>query len=92
MDWTGPNASVAAGNALLDQPFGEDIVDLTKHVYQLGQTLRSKDGTDTGLTGFDLEFAVRLNLLQISEPYIRFGLSNLPKLTYIVSLNQISVH
>jgi hypothetical protein len=59
MDWTGPNASVAAGNALLDKKIGEDIMDIAKHVYQLAQGLRSVDGTDTGLTGFDMEFAVR---------------------------------
>lgn len=59
MDWTGPNASVAAGHALLERRIGDDIQDLTKHVYQLGQSLRSEDGTETGLTGFDVEFAVR---------------------------------
>jgi hypothetical protein len=59
MDWNGPNASVAAGNALLDKRIGEDIQDVAKHVYQLAQGLRSIDGTDTGLTGFDMEFAVR---------------------------------
>lgn len=57
MDWTGPNASVVAGNALLDRRIGEDIQDIAKHVYQLAQGLRSVDGTDTGLTGFDMEFA-----------------------------------
>jgi len=59
MDWTGPNAAVAAGNALLDRRIGEDVNDIAKHVFQLAQSLRSVDGTDTGLTGFDMEFAVR---------------------------------
>lgn len=62
MDWTGPNASVAAGNALLNKRIGEDVADVVSHVYQLGQGLRSVDGTDTGLTGFDIEFAVRQSL------------------------------
>lgn len=70
MDWNGPNASVAAGHALLERRIGDDIQDLTKHVYQLGQSLRSEDGTDTGLTGFDVEFAVRklLPLFSHSQP------------------------
>lgn len=59
MDWTGPNAAVAAGNALLDRRIGENVNDIAKHVFQLAQSLRSVDGTDTGLTGFDMEFAVR---------------------------------
>lgn len=66
MDWTGPNAAVAAGNALLDKRIGENVGDIAKHVFQLAQSLRSVDGTDTGLTGFDMEFAVRTAPTRIS--------------------------
>lgn len=75
MDWNGPNASVAAGHALLERRIGDDIPDLTKHVYQLGQALRSEDGTDTGLTGFDVEFAVRKLLVPVSpspSPFLEY--------------------